>query len=66
MATASSIWCTGAIGAAIAFGRVEIGIMLSLVKFLTLRLLTPIMDKDTYGSIEEDSEKSEDKRSNQK
>ena len=40
-ATAVSIWNTGAIGAAAALGRYEIAIVLSLVNFLTLRLLTP-------------------------
>ncbi len=49
LATASSIWCTGAIGAAVAFGRVEIAVVLSLITFLTLRLLTPIVEADDYG-----------------
>lgn len=40
-ATAASIWNTGAIGAAAAFGRYEIGVILSLINFLTLRWLTP-------------------------
>lgn len=59
LATASSIWCTGAIGAAVAFGRVEIAVVLSLITFLTLRLLTPIVDKDNYGDDEEKSKKPE-------
>ncbi len=41
-ATAASIWNTGAIGAAVALGRYEIAIVLSLINFVTLRLLTPI------------------------
>lgn len=41
-ATAASIWNTGAIGAAVALGRYEIAIVLSLINFLTLRWLTPL------------------------
>ena len=41
-ATAASIWNTGAIGAAVAFRRYEIAIVLSLINFATLRLLTPL------------------------
>lgn len=41
-ATAASIWNTGAIGAAVAFGRYEIALVLSVINFATLRLLTPL------------------------
>ena len=41
-ATAASIWNTGAIGAAAAFRRYEIAIVLSVINFATLRLLTPL------------------------
>lgn len=41
-ATAASIWNTGAIGAAVAFGRYEIALVLSLINFATLRWLTPL------------------------
>ncbi len=44
-ATAASIWNTGAIGAAVAFGRYEIAVVLSLINFLTLRWLTPLKQK---------------------
>lgn len=58
LATAASIWCTGAIGAAVAFGRVEIAVVLSLTTFLTLRLLTPVVEDDSYdgnqGSQDQD------------
>ncbi|HSM03688.1 MAG TPA: MgtC/SapB family protein [Longimicrobiales bacterium] len=37
-ATAASIWNTGAIGAAVAFDRTEIAVVLSVINFLTLRL----------------------------
>jgi putative Mg2+ transporter-C (MgtC) family protein len=41
-ATAASIWNTAAIGAAVAYGYYEIAIVLSVMNFLTLRLLTPL------------------------
>ena len=41
MATAASIWNTGAIGAAVAFGRYEIALVLSVINLATLRLLVP-------------------------
>lgn len=37
-ATAASIWNTGAIGIAVAYGRLEIAILLSLMNLLTLHL----------------------------
>ncbi len=43
-ATAASIWNTGAIGAAVAFRRYEIALVLSAINFATLRLLTPIKE----------------------
>lgn len=39
-ATAASIWNTGAIGTAVAYGRYEIALLLSVVNFLTLRLMS--------------------------
>jgi len=47
-ATAASIWNTGAIGAAVAFRRYEIAIALTLLNFLTLRLVTPL--KSIFGA----------------
>jgi putative Mg2+ transporter-C (MgtC) family protein len=44
LATAASIWGTGAIGAAVAFEREEIALVLSLIMFLTLRALTPVVE----------------------
>ncbi len=44
MATAASVWNTGAIGAAVAFRRYEIALILSLINFLTLRVLTELKD----------------------
>lgn len=37
-ATAASLWITGAMGAAVAWQRYEIALLLSLVDFLTLRI----------------------------
>jgi len=39
VAPAASLWNTGAIGAAAAYGRYELGLMLSVANLLTLRLL---------------------------
>jgi len=43
-ATAASIWNTGAVGAAVAFERYEIAIVLAIVNFGTLRFV-PILKK---------------------
>jgi putative Mg2+ transporter-C (MgtC) family protein len=67
LATAASIWCTGAIGAAVAFEREEIAIVISLITFAIMRLLTPIAesggddgetgkDKASGGGDENDAE----------
>lgn len=41
-ATAASVWTTGAIGAAIAYSRYEVAVLLSVANYLTLRVLTSI------------------------
>lgn len=56
LATASSIWATGAIGAAVAFEREEIAVVLSLIMFVTLRMLTPIVENEN-GDQESNEEK---------
>ncbi|HWQ13645.1 MAG TPA: MgtC/SapB family protein [Roseiflexaceae bacterium] len=38
-ATAASIWLTGAVGAAVAYGLFEIAVTLSVINFVTLRWL---------------------------
>ena len=43
--TAASIWNTGAIGAAVAFGRIEIALVLSASNFLVLLLLGKVKDE---------------------
>lgn len=44
-AVAASIWNTGAIGAAVAFGRYEIGIVLMLLNVFTMKALAPLKHK---------------------
>ncbi len=44
-ATAASVWMTGAIGAATAYAHYEVAIVLSLVTFVTLRLLSPAREE---------------------
>ena len=41
-ATAASLWATGAIGAAVGYGQLDIAVILSLVTLLTLVLLAPL------------------------
>lgn len=62
LATAASIWTTGAIGAAIAFGRAEIAVILSAIVFLTLRLLTPIAETDDYPERGDEEKQNDDDR----
>jgi putative Mg2+ transporter-C (MgtC) family protein len=42
-ATAASLWGTGAIGLAVASQRLEIAVVVSVVTFLTLRFLKPLL-----------------------
>lgn len=44
-ATATSIWTTGAVGAAVAFHRYEIAVVLAFISFLILSLAKPIKEK---------------------
>src|SRR5688572_28757179 len=44
VATAASIWNTGAIGIAVAYGNLDIAITLAVINFLTLWCLTPISE----------------------
>lgn len=41
-ATAAAIWTTGAVGAAVAYHRFEIALVLSLITFITLRFMRPL------------------------
>lgn len=49
-ATAASVWSTGAIGAAVAFGRYEIAVLIMVLNFIVLQWLSPL--KDLIGSEE--------------
>ncbi|HNP37887.1 MAG TPA: MgtC/SapB family protein [Woeseiaceae bacterium] len=48
-ATAASIWNTGAIGVAVAYGRFEIAILLSTINFITLRYVSKFKSKPDEG-----------------
>jgi putative Mg2+ transporter-C (MgtC) family protein len=54
LATAASIWCTGAIGAAVAYEREEMAVVLSVVTVLTLRCFTTIREKDEDADPEDE------------
>ena len=41
-ATAASLWVTAAMGASVAIGRIDIGVVLSAITFATMRMVTPI------------------------
>lgn len=43
-ATAASIWAAGAIGAAVALGRVEVALVLAVMDVFTLGALVPVKD----------------------
>ena len=45
-ATAAGLWVTGAIGAAVAFGRYEIAVLLSLLTFATFRWMSPFKTRE--------------------
>lgn len=45
-ATAASIWNTGLIGIAVAFGRYEIAMLLSVINFVTLRFVKQFKAED--------------------
>lgn len=53
-ATAASIWGTGVIGAAVAYGRYEIAIAVSLLIFALLRGLQPV--KEQMHNDDDDSQ----------
>ncbi len=52
-ATAASIWNTGAIGTAVAWGRFEVALVLSLINFITLWMMRPLK-KQTSSSDNSD------------
>ena len=52
-ATAASIWSTAAIGAAVAYHRVDVAILLSATNFLALRVLQPVKKLVRKDGVEE-------------
>lgn len=50
-ATAATIWITGLLGVAVAYGRYEVAILMSAISFLTLRYVRRFKDQ-----IDEDGE----------
>jgi putative Mg2+ transporter-C (MgtC) family protein len=44
-ATAASIWSTGVVGAAVAMGRYDVAVILSLLNFVTLKVLWSVKQK---------------------
>lgn len=53
-ATAASIWSTAAVGAAVAYGRIEIALALTIANFLTLRWLKSL--KEVVDNDEDDGD----------
>ncbi len=51
-ATAASIWCMGALGAAVACGAWDIAVMLSVMNLVTLLLLRPLKEMLDSGHAE--------------
>jgi putative Mg2+ transporter-C (MgtC) family protein len=50
-ATAASIWNMGALGVAVACGRLDLAVLMSLANYLTLRALRPFKrDDETRGN----------------
>lgn len=50
-ATAASLWSTTAIGAAVAYGEIDVAILLSAMNFVLLRLLRPLRRRLTRGEV---------------
>lgn len=48
-ATAVSVWSTGALGVAVAYGRFDIALIISLVNYLTLRFMTDVKNNVNGG-----------------
>lgn len=59
-ATAASLWITGAIGASVALGSLDVAVMLSLVTMFTLWIMAPIKHMAPLHERESDSEAEND------
>ena len=52
-ATAASLWATGAVGVASGLGAYDVAVVISILTFVTLRLLKPLKQQhDTKGSTQ--------------
>ncbi|MGH2543789.1 MAG: MgtC/SapB family protein [Ardenticatenaceae bacterium] len=49
-ATAASIWSTGVVGAAVAYGRLEIAVVIVLIVLVVLRFFTPLKSRIGHRS----------------
>jgi putative Mg2+ transporter-C (MgtC) family protein len=47
--TAAAIWATGAVGAAVALGRIELALSIALMTFLVFLVLTPLREHMDVG-----------------
>ena len=56
-ATAVSLWSTGTVGAAIAFNRFEIGVLVAVLNFIVLRILSPVKEEINEDSYTDDTNK---------
>lgn len=56
MATAASLWSTGALGLAVAWQRFEIALVLSVITFLTLQFVPSIKPMVDTGEVKEGDE----------
>ena len=55
-ATAASLWATGAMGAAVGYGQLDIAVILSLATVFTLVALTPLRKvAQEHGSFDDDA-----------
>jgi putative Mg2+ transporter-C (MgtC) family protein len=59
-ATAASIWNVGVMGAAVGYGLYDIAALLSLINFLTLRLLRPFKQEQADVPVQAQQDKGED------
>lgn len=60
LATAASVWNTGAIGAAVALDRYEVAIVLALLNFITLYFLTPVANDIKEETLQDKRENEEE------
>ncbi len=64
-ATAVSLWSTGTVGAAIAFNRFEVAILVAGLNFIALRILSPLKETIDNGNSFEDEKNISKKDSDQ-